>query len=91
MFIEYKAEMNGIPLTYIEPKYTSQECSRCGDMGIRDSKKFVCNNCKHVDHADANASFNIAQRPPIGEGIGQLNIDRDMFKGSTDTPQGATL
>jgi putative transposase len=91
MFIEYKAELNGIPLTYIEPKYTSQECSRCGDMGIRDSKKFVCNNCNHVDHADANASFNIAQRPPIGEGIGQLNIDRDMFKGSTDTPQGATL
>ena len=92
MFIEYKAEMNGIPLTYIEPKYTSQECSRCGDMGIRDSKKFVCNNCKHVDHADANAAFNISLRPPIGEkGIGQLNADRDAFKGSTDTPQGATL
>jgi len=90
-FIEYKAGLNGIPLTYIEPKYTSQECSRCGDMGIRDSKKFVCNNCGHVDHADANAAFNIALRPPIGEGIDQLNIDRDMFKGSTDTPQGATL
>ena len=75
----------------MEPKYTSQECSRCGNLGIRDSKEFVCHNCGHVDHADANASFNISLRPPIGEGIGQLNIDRDVFKGSTDAPKGATI
>ncbi|MGH2639182.1 MAG: zinc ribbon domain-containing protein [Rhabdochlamydiaceae bacterium] len=84
-----------MPLTYVEPKNTSKDCSRCGNEGIRDSKKFVCHSCGHVDHADANASFNITQRPPIvqgiGEGIGQLHTDRDVCKGSTDTPQGATL
>ena len=90
-FIEYKAKLCGIPLTYVEPKNTSKDCSRCGNEGIRDSKKFVCQSCGHVDHADANASFNISQRPPIGEGRSQLHTDRDVCKGSTDTPQGATL
>lgn len=90
-FIEYKAKLCGIPLTYVEPQNTSKECSRCGSIGIRDSKKFVCHNCGHVDHADANASFNISLRPPIGEGRGQLNVDRDAFKGSTDAPRGATI
>ncbi|MEM0288206.1 MAG: hypothetical protein QXG05_08595 [Nitrososphaerota archaeon] len=46
---------------------------------------------KHVDHADANTGFNIALRPPLMESIGQLHADRDVCKGSTDTPKGATL
>ena len=106
-FTEYEAKLCGIPLTYVEPKYTSQDCSRCGNRGIRDSKKFVCSQsleiiqgvvfqlgCGHVDHADANAAFNISQRPSISqveEGRSQLHTDRDVCKGSTDTPQGATL
>jgi putative transposase len=91
IFIEYKADLSGIPLTYVKPENTSKECSRCQNIGIRDRKKFVCQNCGHVDHADANASFNIAMRPSIDSNVGQLNIDRDVFKGSIDTPRGATL
>jgi hypothetical protein len=47
----------------------------------------MCKNCGHVDHADVNASFNIALR----QGIGQLHADSDACKGSTDTPKDATL
>ena len=90
-FIEYKAKLCGIPLTYVEPKNTSKECSRCGNIGIRESKKFMCHSCGHVDHADANASFNIALRQPLESNVGQLNTDRDVFKGNTDIPRGATL
>jgi len=60
-------------------------------MGIREGKSFRCPSCGHVDHADANASFNIALRPPSVGGVGQSRVDRDARKGSTDTPRGATL
>jgi len=86
--ISYKAKLLGIPVEYIEPAYTSQNCSRCGHLGNRDKKKFKCSSCGHVDHADSNASFNIAKRQVKN---GRLNVDRDAFKGSTDTPQTAMM
>lgn len=83
-FIEYKAKLLGVPVAYVDPAYTSQRCSRCGEIGIRNGKTFKCPHCGHADHADANASFNIALR-------GRSIIDRDMIEGSTDTPNGAMV
>ncbi len=86
--IRYKAKLLGIPVVYVEPAYTSQNCSVCGHLGNRNGKEFKCPCCGHVDHSDSNASFNIAKRQ-IKDG--RLNTDRDVFKGNTDIPQKAMM
>jgi putative transposase len=89
--IEYKARLLGIPVVYVDPRNTSKECSRCGLIGNRSGKDFKCPYCGHVDHADANASFNIALRPGFEKGMDQLHADSDVCKGTTDSPKEATL
>ncbi len=65
--IEYRAEKMGVPFELIDPRFTSQGCSRCHCIGTKDSKPrnkklYLCDNCGHKDHADSNGAFNIAQR-----------------------------
>ena len=88
--IGYKTRLLGIRVEYIDPHYTSQICSKCRHMVQREGKNFKCLDCGHVDHADVNASFNIG-KPIPPHILDQFDIDRDISKGSSDTPKEATL
>jgi IS605 OrfB family transposase len=61
-FLRYKATLCGIPVISVPAEYTSQECSRCGEIQKPIGKLYRCGACGHIDHRDANAGFNIAKR-----------------------------
>ncbi|NGO43279.1 RNA-guided endonuclease InsQ/TnpB family protein [Streptomyces ureilyticus] len=64
-FIAYKAQRAGVPLVHVNPANTSRECSRCHHVDKRNRPSqavFTCRSCGFVEHADLNASHNIADR-----------------------------
>jgi len=89
--IEYKSKKQGVPVFYVEPQYTSQRCSKCGHIenANRKGNLFQCKECGTVENAGANAGFNIAYLHQ--QGISRFNKERDLLKGSTDTPKEALL
>lgn len=60
--LEYKSNWQGGKVIAVEPKYTSQTCSSCGDKSKENrlsQSKFVCQKCDFVINADVNAARNI--------------------------------
>jgi IS605 OrfB family transposase len=63
--IEYKAKRAGVPLVYVDPAYTSQQCSQCDHIDRKnrvDQATFACRACGFLTNADDNASHNIARK-----------------------------
>ena len=61
--IETKAKENGINFIKVDPSYTSQRCSKCGniDSNNRPSQAaFCCTKCGFRANADFNASQNLS-------------------------------
>ncbi|OAQ53207.1 hypothetical protein HTG_06950 [Natrinema mahii] len=61
----YKATWREIPTDTVDAYYNSRTCSCCGERGDRQGRRFRCTNdeCDVAqDHADRNASVNIAWR-----------------------------
>lgn len=86
-FIKYKAEMIGKSIILVNSHYTSQACSRCGDIrkANRKGKIFKCCVCSFSLHSDLNASRNIASlaKGKISRlGVNQPNVACDESKAS---------
>ena len=63
--IKYKANEAGINVVSVSPKYTSQRCSKCGNIDSDNRKSqvlFKCTSCGYSANADYNASQNLAIR-----------------------------
>jgi IS605 OrfB family transposase len=64
-FIEYKAQLAGIPVIPVDPRNTSRECPQCGQIDERNRKsqsEFSCRSCGVAGIADFFAAQTIAAR-----------------------------
>lgn len=67
-FITYKAQRAGVRVVVVDPRYTSQRCSRCGHTeraNRRTQAEFCCVVCGHAAPADYNAAINIERAAVI--------------------------
>lgn len=67
--LEYKANV-----IRVNPRYSSQECSKCGHTCKENRKTqslFECVNCGYTENADHQATFNLLQR---GQSLMEANV-----------------
>jgi IS605 OrfB family transposase len=57
-FIEYKAQLEGIDVEYVNPEYTSQICPVCGTKNHARDRKYNC-KCGFKAHRDRVGAINI--------------------------------
>lgn len=58
--IQSVAWQEGVEVSLVSPRNTSQVCSKCGARGVRNGSRFKC-GCGFAANADRNASVNIAK------------------------------
>jgi len=64
-YIEYKANLEGIKVEYVNPEYTSQKCPHCGTLNKANDRKYVCKACGHKTHRDRLGAMNIMKAPVV--------------------------
>jgi IS605 OrfB family transposase len=93
--IRNKAGMLGIPLLLVNPAFTSQTCSHCGNLGDRQRHRFYCAQCGFTSHADLNAAFNILHRAKeamlsepfgLGSGLPSTSLEAQTVKAVMGKP-----
>jgi putative transposase len=95
-FLTYKAEAAGCRVVGVDPRHTSQTCSRCGMRDVRSRVSqavFRCRSCGFELHADLNASRNIAARYRAQDGrsvLGGSPVNRPIVGESVALQHGST-
>jgi putative transposase len=88
-FIGYKAEERGCRVVAVDPRHTSQACSRCGHTARNNRRSrdlFVCRACSYSLHADLNGARNIAAKYRAEGGIsafGGLSVNQPTVSDPT--------
>lgn len=78
-FLEYKAESAGALVVKVPPRFTTQACSRCGELVPKplSVRTHDCASCGYVDDRDVNAAKNILKagmRPSERKVKGRLEL-----------------
>ena len=63
-YIEYKANLEGIKVEYVNPAYTSQTCPKCSEKNKAQDRKYKC-KCGFEKHRDLVGAMNIRYAPVI--------------------------
>jgi putative transposase len=60
-WLEYFGKIYGVPVIAVEPAYTSQNCSNCGEKVVKtlSTRTHKCPHCGYVADRDENAAKNI--------------------------------
>ncbi len=60
-WLEYMARVYGVPVIAVEPAYTSQNCSNCGEKVVKtlSTRTHECPHCGYIADRDKNAARNI--------------------------------
>ena len=66
-YIEYKAYLLGITVEYVDPKYTSQKCPKCGERNLANDRKYKC-GCGYKAHRDRVGAMNIVSAT-VADGV----------------------
>jgi putative transposase len=83
-FVEYKAQLAGVPVVLVDPQHTSQECSICGHIARSNRQRqaqFSCKKCGYTTHADFNAAKNIRSRARVMAPIVAVRRPKQLLLG----------
>jgi putative transposase len=88
--LEYLAAKSGKKLYRVNPKYTTQNCSKCRhvDKNSRKGEKFICTNCGHIDDANLQAARNVKAKTIETYG---LNVVKKKVRRDSSKPVQTTL
>jgi putative transposase len=78
-WLEYFGRIYGVPVIAVEPAYTSQNCSNCGEKVVKtlSTRTHKCPHCGYVADRDENAAKNILKSAlkQLSNTVGQTEIN----------------
>lgn len=83
-FIEYKSNLAGIKVEYVDPRHTSQKCPACGELNKAVDRKYKC-GCGFKGHRDRVGALNIISAPVVdGKRLSARNAKRTVAGRAND-------